>query len=69
MIEPTHIPEENWRSSSYSQSNGGECVQMAVGIPGIVPVRDSKNPTGPVLTLTPTAWAHFVTYAAGGGNS
>ncbi|MEV8397446.1 DUF397 domain-containing protein [Streptomyces niveus] len=61
------IANQAWRTSSYSGSNGGECVQVAVGIPGIVPVRDSKNPTGPVLALTPTVWAHFVAYAVGGG--
>ncbi|MGW8573323.1 DUF397 domain-containing protein [Streptomyces niveus] len=69
MNAPQLIPNNAWRMSSYSQSNGGECVQVAVGIPGIVPVRDSKNPTGPVLALTPTAWAHFVVYAVGKGNS
>ncbi|MGW6506581.1 DUF397 domain-containing protein [Streptomyces niveus] len=67
MTEPIRVPEKAWRTSSYSGSNGGECVQVAVGIPGIVPVRDSKNPTGPVLALSPAAWAHFVAYAVGGG--
>ncbi|MEV8414168.1 DUF397 domain-containing protein [Streptomyces niveus] len=67
MTEPIRVPEKAWRKSSYSGSNGGECVQVAVGIPGIVPVRDSKNPTGPVLALTPIAWADFVTYAVGKG--
>ncbi|MFD4765250.1 DUF397 domain-containing protein [Streptomyces niveus] len=61
------IPNQAWRTSSYSGSNGDECVEIAVGIPGIVPVRDSKNPTGPVLALSPTAWDHFVAYAVGGG--
>ncbi|MFF2185272.1 DUF397 domain-containing protein [Streptomyces sp. NPDC058155] len=50
----------NWRKSSYSNSDGGNCVEVAPGHPGIVPVRDSKTPTGPVLLLTPTAWAAFV---------
>ncbi|MGW6310661.1 DUF397 domain-containing protein [Streptomyces niveus] len=67
MNAPQLIPNHAWRTSSYSQSNGGECVQVAVGVPGIVPVRDSKNPTGPVLALSPAAWAHFVAYAVGGG--
>lgn len=36
-----------WRKSSYSSGQGGECVELApVGA-----VRDSKNPTGPVLTI------------------
>ncbi|MEV6671716.1 DUF397 domain-containing protein [Streptomyces sp. NPDC051162] len=36
-------------------------MEAALAIPGRVPVRDSKNPTGPVLTLSPAAWATFVT--------
>ncbi|WP_381796102.1 DUF397 domain-containing protein [Streptomyces niveus] len=50
----------NWRKSSYSNSDGGNCVEIADGHPGVVPVRDSKTPTGPVLLLTPTAWAAFI---------
>ncbi|MEV2197177.1 DUF397 domain-containing protein [Streptomyces phaeochromogenes] len=33
---------------------------MALGIPGLVPVRDSKNPTGPTLLIQRSAWAVFV---------
>jgi hypothetical protein len=40
--------KENWRKSSYSQPNGGECVELAAALDA---VRDSKNPTGPVLTI------------------
>ncbi|AQU67558.1 DUF397 domain-containing protein [Streptomyces niveus] len=50
----------NWRKSSYSNGDGGECVEVADGHPGVVPVRDSKTPTGPVLLITPTAWSDFV---------
>ncbi|MEU5284066.1 DUF397 domain-containing protein [Streptomyces sp. NPDC020755] len=49
-----------WRSSSYSNQEGGECVQVADGFPGVVPVRDSKNPHGPALVLTSAAWTAFV---------
>lgn len=52
-----------WRKSSYSNSDGGNCVEVADGYPGVVPVRDSKIPTGPVLLLTPTAWSDFVAFA------
>ncbi|MFD8062175.1 DUF397 domain-containing protein [Streptomyces cyaneofuscatus] len=58
-----HSPElstAHWRSSSYSNSNGGECVQVSDDFPGLVPVRDSKNPTGPALVLRATAWSAFV---------
>ncbi|WP_433130306.1 DUF397 domain-containing protein [Micromonospora sp. CA-240977] len=49
-----------WRKSTRSGSNGGECVEVADNLPGIVAVRDSKDPHGPALTFTPTAWAAFL---------
>ncbi|MGW4562422.1 DUF397 domain-containing protein [Streptomyces sp. NPDC004561] len=49
-----------WRKSSYSNGEGGDCVEVADGVPGIVPVRDSKLDGGPVLTVGPAAWAEFV---------
>ena len=59
----THSPDlstAHWRSSSYSNTNGGECVQVSDDFPGLVPVRDSKNPTGPALVLRAAAWSAFV---------
>ncbi|QNE75443.1 DUF397 domain-containing protein [Streptomyces finlayi] len=50
-----------WRKSSYSNGDGGNCVEVAGGLVGIVPVRDSKVPHGPVLTVTAPAWTSFVT--------
>lgn len=50
---------ESWRRSSYSGGSGGNCLEVAVGLPS-VPVRDSKNPHGPKLVLRPEAWAVFV---------
>ncbi|WP_432005410.1 DUF397 domain-containing protein [Streptomyces parvus] len=49
-----------WRSSSYSNEEGGDCVQVADGFPGVVPVRDSKNPTGPALVVPAAAWSTFI---------
>ncbi|WP_432085329.1 DUF397 domain-containing protein [Streptomyces sp. bgisy095] len=49
-----------WRKSSYSGTNGGECVEVADGFPGVVPVRDSKNPAGPALVMGAEAWQTFV---------
>lgn len=49
-----------WRTSSYSNSNGGECVEVADDFPGLVPVRDSKNPHGPALLIPAAAWTTFV---------
>jgi hypothetical protein len=49
--------ESNWRKSSYSGSNGGECVEVAAA--RAVLVRDSADPAGPVLTFTGEAWRAF----------
>ncbi|MFF6774575.1 DUF397 domain-containing protein [Streptomyces sp. NPDC012637] len=54
------LPGARWRKSSYSGTNGGECVEVADGHPGAVPVRDSKNPAGPVLIVGAEAWQTFV---------
>ncbi|MFE3827501.1 DUF397 domain-containing protein [Streptomyces sp. NPDC059092] len=60
MINPDRIPEENWRSSTYSQNNGGECIEVADGIAHTIPVRDSKTPEGPHLTFPHAAFGAFV---------
>lgn len=52
-----------WRKSSRSNGLGGDCVEVADNLPGVVGVRDSKDPHGPVLTFTPAAWRSFLTYA------
>ncbi|PPJ32604.1 DUF397 domain-containing protein [Nocardia nova] len=54
-----------WFKSSRSQG-GKECVEVAFLDHGMVGVRDSKNPSGPALTFTPTEWNAFVTNAKGG---
>lgn len=48
-----------WRKSSYS-GQAGDCMEVAGGIPGAVPTRDSKNPGGPVLIFSSDAWSSFV---------
>jgi hypothetical protein len=50
----------SWRKSSYSGSQGGDCIEVADGLPGVVPVRDSKNPHGPALLFPPAAWTAFL---------
>ncbi len=49
-----------WHKSSFSGDNGGECIEVAPGFPGLVPVRDSKNPEGPALVFPAAAWQAFV---------
>lgn len=48
-----------WRKSSYSGNNGGACVEVARNLPGVVAVRDSKNPEGPSLAFAPANWRAF----------
>ncbi|MEU1810294.1 DUF397 domain-containing protein [Micromonospora sp. WMMD1076] len=52
-----------WRKSSRSGGNGGQCVEVADNLSGIVGVRDSKNPSGPALTFDPQTWRSFVEFA------
>ncbi|MGC4863926.1 DUF397 domain-containing protein [Micromonospora sp. DT53] len=49
-----------WRKSTRSNGSGGACVEVAANLPGLVAVRDSKDPTGPVLVFPPDAWRAFV---------
>jgi hypothetical protein len=53
-----------WRKSSYS-GNTGNCVEVALNLPGIVTVRDSKNPDGPALAFTADEWRAFLFRRAG----
>ena len=48
------LTHTKWRKSSYTTSNGGNCVELA-DVTGAVAVRDSKDPNGPVLLLTRAA--------------
>jgi Domain of unknown function (DUF397) len=52
------LTSAEWRKSSYS-SNNGNCVEVARNLPGIVAVRDSKNPDGPALVFTADEWRAF----------
>jgi Domain of unknown function (DUF397) len=49
-----------WRTSSYS-ANGSTCVEVAGNLPGIIAVRDSQHPHGPVLVFSPGHWRAFTT--------
>lgn len=69
------IPEHDlttatWHKSSYSAGDGGNCLEVARNFsggypnatdsPNLVPVRDSKNPTGPKLVFRAQSWAEFI---------
>ncbi|MFF4289250.1 DUF397 domain-containing protein [Streptomyces sp. NPDC001633] len=49
-----------WRKSSHSNPDGGNCLEVRDDLPGLVPVRDSKDPHGPVLTFAAPGWSAFV---------
>ncbi|GAA3077400.1 DUF397 domain-containing protein [Streptomyces glomeratus] len=62
----TQEPSElMWFKSSYSDGEGGECVEVAP-CPTAIHVRDSKHDpdTGPTLTLRPVTWEAFIGFAA-----
>lgn len=54
------LTSAKWRKSSYSNGNGGQCVEVARNLPGTVAVRDSKDPRGPELIFRPDQWAAFI---------
>ncbi|WP_225833913.1 DUF397 domain-containing protein [Streptomyces sp. NK08204] len=56
-----------WRKSSYSNQDGGACIEVADNMPSLVPVRDSKDTTRTPLLLGAPAWAAFVDGVKGGG--
>lgn len=55
------MPAFEFVKSSYSGGDAHqECVEVARNIPGTVAVRDSKNPGGPLLHLTPSTWTSLL---------
>lgn len=60
MTTETSLSSATWRKSSYSGNNGGACVEVADGFPGIVPVRDSKDPQGFTLIFPAETWTAFI---------
>ncbi|NKQ23975.1 DUF397 domain-containing protein [Streptomyces galbus] len=52
-----------WRKSSYSSDQGGECLEVALTPCPAIAVRDSKNPAGPVLSFRPGAFQEFVAWS------
>ncbi|MFE3113037.1 Scr1 family TA system antitoxin-like transcriptional regulator [Kitasatospora indigofera] len=63
----TDLSGASWRKASYSGGNGGACVEVADAFPGLVPVRDSKDPDGPALVFRAEAWSSFVDAVKSGG--
>ena len=69
MTRPTpDLSTVQYFKSSYSDGNGGQCIETSHSLrhAGLVPVRDSKDPTGAALVFSASAWQAFVTAAAEG---
>ncbi|GGU37109.1 DUF397 domain-containing protein [Streptomyces coeruleorubidus] len=49
-----------WRKSSYSDGGQTNCLEVADGHPGMVPVRDSKQSDGPILVFSANPWTSFL---------
>jgi hypothetical protein len=64
-VEVADLTGTNWRKSSHSSANGGHCVEVAAGGPGVVAVRDSKDPDGPALIFSPADWSAFISSLKG----
>ncbi|GGV41969.1 hypothetical protein GCM10010261_14270 [Streptomyces pilosus] len=50
----------SWRKSSYSNQDGGACIEVSDGFAAAVPVRDSKLSHGPILVFPAGGWSSFV---------
>ena len=50
---------EGWRKSSYSDGNGGNCVETASGN-GMVMVRDTTSRQGGALMFPAGTWRAFM---------
>ena len=58
--EAIELSHATWRKSSYSGGNGGQCVEVALSLPGLVAVRDSNRRDGSVLAVDSRQWTRFV---------
>lgn len=55
----TDLTGARWHKSTRGDL-GNQCVEVAANLPGVVAVRDSKDPQGPALRFTPDDWAALV---------
>ncbi len=58
------INESAWFKSSYSDTEGAECVEVAAPTPQTVHIRDSKRTHGPQLAVPTNAWADFISHCS-----
>jgi hypothetical protein len=66
MQDADRLPAHRWRTSSFSDNNGGDCVEVAFDGDTVL-VRDTKQQgRGPVLSFTRREWEAFLAGARGG---
>ncbi|WP_030271682.1 DUF397 domain-containing protein [Micromonospora globosa] len=58
-MEEVNQAAVTWRKSTRSNGSGN-CVEVADGLPGVVGLRDSKDPAGPALAFDRAAWSTFI---------
>ena len=66
-LNQASVRKAAWRKARMSgDGGGGGCVEVATNLPGVIAVRDGKNPGGSALVFTPHEWACFLDGAKGG---
>jgi hypothetical protein len=65
-VRSIDLSAASWRKSSYSNQDGGACLEVSDDVAGVIPVRDSKVAHGPVLVFAVGRWAPFVTAVKSG---
>jgi hypothetical protein len=60
------FPRHTWETASFCGPNGGNCVEVNLGRPGHVGLRDSKRGAGPVLAFAGREWGTFLATARTG---
>ncbi|MBC9728140.1 DUF397 domain-containing protein [Streptomyces sp. TRM68367] len=60
MMQTPDFGTVTWRKSTYSDGGANNCVEVADGYTGIVPVRDSKTPATRPLVFSAASWSAFV---------
>ncbi|HEX6355285.1 DUF397 domain-containing protein [Actinophytocola sp.] len=51
---------DGWFKARASSDNGTGCVEVSFGAPGVVGLRDSKQPDGGVFMFDPAEWRTFL---------
>ncbi|WP_067491425.1 DUF397 domain-containing protein [Actinomadura hibisca] len=67
LVDLHGLGDARWRKSGHSQKQ--ECVEVAGKVPGVIAVRDSKDPHGSVLTFAPAAWQAFTAHLKASGHA